>query len=107
MTITPAQNNTPATITAEFTIEDNIAGTNFQVRVQALGANHIPSLWAYSVNALTRLAKANLQPITLDGDVITATLENSVNNADAYQAQLVIDDKPHGDFIPMTSAPER
>jgi len=94
--------DTPPATQAQFSIDESIAGSTFQVQVQASGANHLPSDWATSTDSITRLAAPRLQPLSLAENVLTATVAAEVTGADSYQAQLLVAGSPVGAPISMT-----
>jgi hypothetical protein len=94
---------TPPAIQAQFAVDDSIPGATFQVRIQAVEANHPSSAWATSTDSITRLATPALRTLSVSGGTITAILQNAVSNADAYQAQLVADGIPAGPSVPLTT----
>jgi hypothetical protein len=77
----------PATVQFNLT---NTSVTSVQARAQILANDSIPSDWQVTPNAITRLAAPTLQPLSLAGNMITATLQAAVPNADTYQAKLVV-----------------
>lgn len=63
--------DTPPTTSAIFAADDSIPGSTFQVQVQAIGANHLPSVWATSADSITkdRLNRSDV------GAIVTKTVD--------------------------------
>lgn len=82
-------------------VSNQTSAIKYEVQGRAFADGHLPSSYVLSM-PIYRLPAPNLLPLSTKGTTITAILASPVEQADSYQAQLIIDNTPVDQAIPMT-----
>lgn len=89
---------------AQFALSSDAPGANYQVRVQALGENALPSAWVTSTDGITHLSQPIIGSPTLHIGGMLINIQTTVPGAESYQARLLVDGVPQETTVDVSSA---